>query len=427
MRSWSLAALLLVALAPLAAYAGEERILFLKNGRSVRGELVEETETAYRLKVPGAGTVNFKRSDVVRVEVAQARPSEEPTAKGTRGAAPQASDPGRGVAAVFTGASAASIRDCRALLATAPETPEEEIPALFDRARDQFGVGTLLAILMAPTIKDTRAEIVNTIARAGDAAKVPIAGAFREQPENPDLLQLLLAHLDPSIEESLLASFAKLDAGALPVAIGALGEKGSKAALVRLVPLIAKSSDMNVVEVSGRAAAAIIGREDDRRKALAPYLAMLQLDGPDLDDAPRVTAAILVLAQGSEVTATAIGHLLHAIEHKLLRVGAEDPTRAVYQQARLAGYRAIAASGDPARVEQAIDDEADGMVRPGLMRCLLAAPNGATNRELIAWLIDKLGKPEDVEAAKAVLTELTQLPYGKNTAAWRDYLRGLSR
>ncbi|MBV9080444.1 MAG: hypothetical protein JO102_04920, partial [Elusimicrobia bacterium] len=45
--------------------------LKLKNGREIKGALVEKTATAYRVELPGMGTMDYAVDDVVSVTQVQ--------------------------------------------------------------------------------------------------------------------------------------------------------------------------------------------------------------------------------------------------------------------------------------------------------------------------------------------------------------------
>lgn len=70
MKGLRLALVLTVVVAASGPALAEEKVFHLKNGRRVRGDLVEETTTAYVVKTAG-GRVTLVRDDVTRIEAAE--------------------------------------------------------------------------------------------------------------------------------------------------------------------------------------------------------------------------------------------------------------------------------------------------------------------------------------------------------------------
>lgn len=456
----------LVAVSATRALADDERTFVLKNGRSVVGEVVEETETGFTLRVAG-GSIHLARDEVARVEKrsppAASSPSE-PSSVGQRFVDPSSTDrhspkteappaDGRrpiantarslpGGPFVYTGAPASVVSACRSWLDSTAQAPEVERPALLKKALTDFGVKALLTIMDStrgpvgpdPTLQRDARLAADAVRSAGAGAREELIEALAEtNGAATELLPLIELVFDTSAEAALLDLLPKVHASFECSLLELLGQRGGTRSAEVLVPLLLAVSDRQDTRLPrcmGECFAAIVRREEAARR-VAWSLANAVMMSHALPPGTCIDGLTIALAAAPKEALPALQSIASRVEGETIGTSDDDSSTALMLDRRRASvYRALASTGAPEAldvVERAVANETDSGRRAQWIVCLKSAKAAPDMEEaglvkLVASIVSSWEKhPEDGEAASETLTTLTGKSLGPAFGPWRAY------
>lgn len=440
---------LALALAAVLAAAGtarcEERIVVLKNGHRLRGEIVEETSTSYVLRAKEGGKATIARSEVLRVEAPAAggkflesdsrpHPRPAPPAAPAPEAVPEAAP--APVAPVSTaapapeweGAPAPVVSECRAWLAeTAALPPEKQAPRQ-KAALERFGLDGLLGLLarapVGPDEDPARAQAAAAVRLAGPAGRGPLTRALvGTRARSAELLELVRPLFDASVEDALAAALPGWKPGERVPVYPLLEEHGTLRSTEVLARCIVKGG--GDPRFAGHALAAIVRRERNPGTAVAPLVALVASSLRELQAETRLEGVLEPFEASPRDTQGVVASLARGIR-ATLDSEASQGTRVILTQQLELCYGSLAAMATDESVdelERAIASEVNAERRSRWIRCFKRAAPLAQSRKLVGWLVAHWEThPQDEAAVSWTLVNLTGQPFHNVLGSWKNYV-----
>lgn len=471
MRSrWSLGALIVLGLVASPAEAGE-KVLRLKNGRTVKGEIVEETRDAYIVKTAG-GKTTVQKALVQKIEdpppptkpflnpepkreepAAPGRPDASPVATPTPAARPAPTTPLPAVSkeALASEAEIAATRKAlRELPAIDPEREEETTAArqkAYDEIKAKAPLGALVAIaaesenegIAVPPERKLAQELV---VAAGEKARPFLARALLRHDHEKGLPVEVLAALERlgddaqgTVEAALSAksteALAKNFDGAAYAAV--LEKIGTRRVLPAIYGYVLNPDYRFYVPAHVKAAKAILGRESDPDAALQALAD--KLDPAKLPPLYMLQHAIEILGASRGAHVDKLRKLWFALE-AMTQTGDEDEFQTYHKASLKAAANAYATIGTREAVDHLVRilEGAQGEER----RLIALEALGQLRRsesgprpELVAVVVEDMANPSRTDAERAAylkaLAGMTGQRLGSNVEAWRRYIQELEQ
>lgn len=455
-RAWRLSLVIFAALSCTSAF-GEDKIVVLKNGRRIQGELVEENAASLVVKTSG-GQLTLDRSGVLRVEeIPKSKPFLEPSAGNATPSSPSKSvdearppessgsiskapaAPQMSSTPAYAAAPAAVVSDCMRMLGEVAQARDYQRSALLKEVVKKCGLDPLVTILAEPSRANESAErlAVRELARdglkdAGGAARVSLTrAAIGTRFMSQDVLRLLEDLFDNSVEDATLAALRDFEPSSQRLAVEMLARHGTRrsaATLADLALTVSDEVDQLLPRAVGQALAAIAGRDHDPRSVIGPLARKVER-AEKLPSGFALDGILVALAAIPSEGLDALKRIASGLGHEQARMHDDDPKLPTLNYRLASTYRALASTGEQDGldvVEAAITDSTDASHRQLWIRCLASATRSGDNAKFIRWLIAWWDKhDEDGEAIAEVLGATTGKSFGPALGAWRDYADSL--
>jgi len=443
---------------------GEEKDFFLKTGRKIRGELVEETAGAYVVKV-GGGTVRLARDSVARVEsvvpategpFAPAAPAPAPDQTKTA-QAPQAGGAGPLATPEAVAAGKKVLRD----LSYARESTRPDLKDL-EASAAALPLETVMAILADPDglTRDATAIAADRVASASAAtirslAARAIAGS-NKQP-SAELCSAISGagdDLDGTVERAI---DNRIESGPEAPPPPLLRLLQGKIGTTRSVPALGKSLSVagaDAIDALAMACTAIITRADDPDHALQPVKALVAAASPRSPGSEALLSLFLFYKRGADIedlvigavnraegdTATSPAEKGHVNDflargyHLLLAIRTDAAVDRVFRAARMAQplewrITAVRTLGDLASTPAALRHQGEG---EGMGTGVASGtpdsdkkPDPALLTRIVGLLGDDGRTQDERDSIVAVLQGLTHQTLGDDEQAWKVYIFNL--
>lgn len=434
MRGTSSLSIGLILLVAASAFA-EEQIFYLRDGKKVRGEVVERLETKVVVRTASGERIELARSNILLMEKAKGK---SPTSSGTPSKVPGPAKPKPNPPArVYSGAPPAVVAECRAWMKRSLADRAEDREVDLDYGARKFGLAAFVTVLVqVPSWEENRPErdlARDIVKRAGeDGRAVLIDAVLGTDDSTSPLFSLLDEVFDEKTEAALADKLLEMRTDTQAAAVELLGRRGGHRSLDGMTKLALSIRDdtPSLVESVGRALGAIVAREpspDDVLSSLARAVAKMTFPRSYGYEAVLIPLGKLTLADDARPA-------LLRIHGTLSKERAEEP-EASARRDRLTSllvqtYRSLAAIGGSESIEtieKAVDEEKEPAHRHEFLRCLADAQSSGRDAELVKWLLALWEKDgADEKPVIQVLQSITGKSYGRAVGAWRSYLREIT-
>jgi hypothetical protein len=430
---------------------GAPHVFTFKNGRKIRGEIVEQTKDAYFVAPATGGKVRIAKADLKSVEQAPDKPAlapdpvppaklpETPATPATDAkpetkpeAKPTAPAPASGTKPEpYVGANAAAVAKARAGL-------EKLVPLSLQDRRNEYpkvvqdhGCEALLTISGQRTGQGREVEQIAFAALewAGDKARQPLIRAVTStRATDETFLQLIRNVYDDSVEDAMVALYPTCpDAGRFALA-RLFENKGTPRCAPKIAEFLLAASDVERPQLPhalGSAFSQIAQRHSSPDTVVA--LLAQKVTGGRAPSGATLEAIVLALSAGPREGAAALSQMSDSIAAERAKLARNDDAGRqacdVKMLVVLRGLARMQSDQSLVAIRRIIESESDPVVRGAFLRSLGAA---RPTLGLVSWLVERWESyPDDAPAIREALATSTQKSLGTEIGPWKDYVLDL--